>query len=454
MIDRIFDFLSSLKLAVFIILALAVISAVGTIFEAKYDAYYAQQVVYHSIYMVAALGLLCVSLIAVMVDRWPWKKHHSGFICAHIGIIILLLGSVVTQRYGVDGSLSFEIGKSGRYVMLNDRELAVYTTFDGSQMREMFRRDVNFLKDPPSIEKPLVISLGAEKAEIIEYHHFAFRESEILASEKASDGPAIRFQLQNPNVNLTEWVRRDPSRRFSEINLGPARVVLSDGDYKPVDGLNQIILSPASETEVAYQIFSKSVGKVTAQGKLSLGQVAETGWMGLTLKLIRYLPSAKESIKYVPAENVTPMASSAVKLRFRGEEHWLGLNSLLRLFSENEMFMLSFANKRVDIGFDMKLTRFEIGRYEGTMRAASYESDVLVPDLGEVNISMNEPLYYRGFTFYQASFEQDETGQPVASILSVNYDPGRVLKYLGSFLIVLGSILLFYFKRPLRRKNV
>jgi cytochrome c biogenesis protein ResB len=73
---------------------------------------------------------------------------------------------------------------------------------------------------------------------------------------------------------------------------------------------------------------------------------------------------------------------------------------------------------------------------------------VQIPGGHDVVISMNEPLKYNGYTFYQSSFERDErTGKPAISILSVNYDPGRWIKYLGSMLMVLGSIILFYFKR-------
>jgi hypothetical protein len=60
---------------------------------------------------------------------------------------------------------------------------------------------------------------------------------------------------------------------------------------------------------------------------------------------------------------------------------------------------------------------------------------------------MNEPLKHKGYTFYQSSFEEDKMGNPVTSVLTVNYDPGRWLKYIGCLLIVLGSILLFYFKK-------
>jgi hypothetical protein len=85
-------------------------------------------------------------------------------------------------------------------------------------------------------------------------------------------------------------------------------------------------------------------------------------------------------------------------------------------------------------------------------RAASYASQVAVPGLTEsATISMNEPLKHMGFTVYQASFQDGPDGKPVASIFSVNHDPGRWLKYLGCLIISLGTILLFYMKRKTAR---
>ena len=41
---------------------------------------------------------------------------------------------------------------------------------------------------------------------------------------------------------------------------------------------------------------------------------------------------------------------------------------------------------------------------------------------------------------------EDARPRPTVSIFSVNRDPGRVWKYIGSLLIVLGSIMLFAVK--------
>ncbi|MEZ4873832.1 MAG: cytochrome c biogenesis protein ResB [Bdellovibrionales bacterium] len=98
-------------------------------------------------------------------------------------------------------------------------------------------------------------------------------------------------------------------------------------------------------------------------------------------------------------------------------------------------------------------SNLKVGRYPGTNRAATYASDVRVKELGDVNISMNEPLKHKEFYFYQASFQSDESGNPTTSILSVNNDPGRFLKYLGSLLITIGSLWLFYLKKFKARKK-
>ena len=88
---RILKFTASLKLAVIVILGLAVISAVGTITEARYnDAMVANKLVYTSPWMYVILSLLCVNLIGVMIDRWPWKQHHAGFVLGHIFILHLV----------------------------------------------------------------------------------------------------------------------------------------------------------------------------------------------------------------------------------------------------------------------------------------------------------------------------------------------------------------------------
>lgn len=442
---RIFDFLASIRLAVIIILSILVVSAVGTIYEARFDAQVAQKLVYRSVYMYAVMIALTINLVAVMIDRWPWRRHHAAFVLAHIGIITLLIGSLITQRLGLDGSMAFGIGETNRYVSVDEQELAVYASLDGGErLAPILQRPVDFFLHPPK-RQPVKVNLGTGDLEVVDYIHYGLRKSEILESDKVTDGPAARIQLVSPRVNVTQWILREAGARQGEVALGPAKVVLTSEPFT-YSGGNVLVINPKSKPW-KYQIYTASKGGLVRSGSMSEGDRLPTGWMDIELKVLRLYERAREVVTFEDRKTPSPLARPAVQIKYDGALHWLGLGSVLKLFSQNQMIWVTFANRRIDLGFPIKLVQFDIGHYQGTMRAASYESQVEVPGLGQHLISMNEPLKHSGFTFYQASFEQDEMGKPVASILSVNRDPGRFVKYLGCGLIVLGTIMLFYFRR-------
>ncbi|MCB0412632.1 MAG: hypothetical protein KDD22_08910, partial [Bdellovibrionales bacterium] len=277
--ERVLKALSSLKLAVFTILMLLIISAVGTITEARYDAEYAQALVYNSPFMWAVLILLCVNLIAVMVDRWPWKKRHIGFLMAHIGIILTLIGAFLTQQYGVDGSLAFGIGQTNQYVTVKGREIRIFALTTEGGSTELSRVSTDFLLQPPK-KNPFQINFGNKFVKVLDYAHYATRESEIVPSEHKADGPGVRFQLQNANVTLAEWLLKPNYKKKESIDLGPARVILSEED-QVFDGRNMIALKPIDDKKLGYRIFSARKLGMTASGEISEGETVETGWMGL-----------------------------------------------------------------------------------------------------------------------------------------------------------------------------
>ena len=460
--NSVIKFFASIKLAVVIVLGLATAIAWGTIVEAQFDAERAQKLVYHSWPMYILLGLLCISLIAVMIDRWPWEKKHTGFVLAHIGILILLFGSWVTRKYGVDGSMYFPVGGMSRNVIVNNPEIIVFASL-GDSYTNLYTGEHDFLTKPLPPEG-LKIPVSDKTLEILEYQPYSLREQKIVASTDAADGPAIRFQLQNPNVNMTEWIIQTSPGREAVQDLGPAKVVLTRGEYNG-EGQNAVVLVPDADGEsLNYTIYSARALEGRAQvrkGKVKPGDTLETGWMGLVMRILNYYPHAKDDIIFHKRERPTPLTVQAIRIRFDGQERWIGLDSVLKFFTDQAMYLVSYGNRRLDLAkvfnepsFQMSLQKFSVGRYQGTNRAATYESIVTVPGRGDVAISMNEPLHYKNFTFYQASFEDDpKTGKPRASILSVNYDPGRWLKYLGSLTIVLGTIHLFYFKRRAAAKK-
>jgi hypothetical protein len=60
-----------------------------------------------------------VNLAAAAFSRYPWKKHHAGFVITHAGIITLLVGALVGRIWGIEGTMTLFVGDgpSNRLVM-------------------------------------------------------------------------------------------------------------------------------------------------------------------------------------------------------------------------------------------------------------------------------------------------------------------------------------------------
>ncbi len=449
-LQKFWRFSTSFQLGIPILIVLTILIATGTIIESRLDAYAARRYIYESWMMYVTMGLLIFNLTIVMVDRLPWQTKHYPFIFVHIGIITMILGGFVTQKFGIDGSVSVPIKGKNNFVSLPQTDLVVYATFDGDRYTKIFDREVDFFKSAPSERNPYQIQVRDNKIQVIDYVPYARLTKKIRATESAQAGASVRFQLMNANVKQVESITQIRKSKTAKFNFGPAQVFLGDVKRESADK-NEIYLTPAADQQLRYTIFHKDQKNPYKTGAIKIGDVIATGWMGLELRLLDYLPRATEEWDVVRSEAPTPITTAALQIRRGSDTHWLVLNDILKIFSEAEAYLITYQNRRLDLGFPILLKTFKVSRYEGIQKAMAYESEVQVGTGDQIQdglISMNEPLKYSGYTIYQASFQEDEvTHEPTASVFSVNFDPGRWIKYFGALILSTGIVWLFYQKR-------
>lgn len=181
---------------------------------------------------------------------------------------------------------------------------------------------------------------------------------------------------------------------------------------------------------------------------LALNESVQLPWMGFELTLLKH-----QAIK-VPGFEATPVipiqknseiikgSTRALKIRIRTQEYWITNEKGLVLLIDGKKVELYLTKETLTLPFEFVLTNFKMDKDPGTNNPASYESFVrLFSDEGpsDHHVYMNNPLKYKGFTFYQASYSQDQQGN-YSSTLTANVDQGRPLKYLGSLLLVFGAI--------------
>ncbi|MGZ3693275.1 MAG: cytochrome c biogenesis protein ResB [Bdellovibrionota bacterium] len=451
--NRVFEFLASLELAVFLILSMAASLAAGTIYESRYSAAIAGQMVYRAWWMQILLWLFMMNLAAVALSRLPWKRHHIGFLITHLGIIILLLGSWVTQRAGIDGVVALAPGESGRHVRMEENMLYVFRAVQGKTYELVVNRPLHFdlrhpLAKPESI--PFEANTGAEKElQILHYYPEATRDVQAQDVKTAEGNPAVKIRVSGSRATFSEWMFLQPDTGTTR-DLGPARVRFVRGtpDLSTVPDKPTLMLylegKPLQPPRVAV---AKAGEKFRILGRAVPQKAMPLGWMDFEFTLDEYHSAAVPKAEYQPLEKPIPGFEpfQAIEVGLGKEKIWLELGAYGQISAGDAVYYVQFTRKQADLGFDIKLNKFNIAYYEGTTKPKAFMSEVEVAGQKH-EISMNNPLHHGGFTFYQASYDTDPDGVPRTSVLSVNYDPGRYTKYAGSLMIVLGIISMFYFK--------
>jgi hypothetical protein len=472
--ESVWHFLISLRLAVCVILSLAVSLAVATTIESKYDTATAQYFVYQARWFYALLTLLGLNILAVALSRLPWKWRQSPFLMAHAGILMILTGSYMTATLGLDGNLRIGEGEVNSAVELNDHVL-------------LFREDED-LKTKPFPWMPASVAADFKG---VDYPDFKIRVEKYISDAESKvnfvsgtdperkPGPAIQIRILGaPMGGAPEiWLwGSDPG--WATQKMGLARFVIrkeSQKDLTPPDLATaeaRLDFVVSDDGQLKYEATSirgeKKSGKIDLKLLASKEEpvIVDPQWrMPIKIQVKRFIPMAINTTEYVPVgikpsgmgSNLPQPAMLVSLLSNPKSKLWLGLGDRADFNDPSgKQVSIGLFPRRVVLPYAIRLKQFEMKHDPGTQDAAAYSSFVQVVDsfqkdktaldsLPVEHITMNEPMSVKGYTFYQASYIPDSP-RPTVTVLSVNHDPGRPLKYWGSVLLVLGSIALYVSK--------
>src|SRR5450755_348164 len=197
---RVFRFLSSVKLAVILLMVLIVATAIGTIYESRFDAKVARAYVYEAPWFNLWLILLGVNLAAAAFSRYPWKRHHTGFVITHAGIITLLIGAVVGRIWGVEGTMTLFIGNEpSNRLVIDQQEVRIQ---EGDQT-STFAVGIQHRHSHPDRAVSLGTTPGGWKIEVSDYAELLLPVS---SPQAVSQGGAPALQIKLWNGGMTQQV--------------------------------------------------------------------------------------------------------------------------------------------------------------------------------------------------------------------------------------------------------
>lgn len=224
----VFRFFSSVKLAILLLAVLIVASVAGTLYETSFDAKIAKAYIYDASWFNAWLLILGLNLLFAALSRWPWKRHHTGFLITHLGIITLLIGSYIGKSWGIEGTMTIFKGRPPNNQLVIDQKV-LHLQQDGARSLAW---PVEIIGRKPTAERPWKLgqTVSGYQIEVVDYAPFlatALEPKEVDANTAAAK-PAAHVKLVSARLNQTidRWLLADDNTDNNALNLGMAAVRL------------------------------------------------------------------------------------------------------------------------------------------------------------------------------------------------------------------------------------
>tara|TARA_Y100000815_G_scaffold101609_1_gene90364 strand:- start:20531 stop:23635 length:3105 start_codon:yes stop_codon:yes gene_type:complete len=441
----------------FLFIIFAAAMAIGTFIEDAYNTDTARKIIYNAKWFELIMLLFMLNFFGNIKRYQLHKREKWATLLLHLSFILIIFGAAVTRYISFEGMMPIREGAAESQFYSDKAYLTVFV--DGEYEGEMRRR---------TYEEPLIMTS---------------KEIPLLASNEFSVSDQFKnipFEIEYKDymTGAKEVIKEDPNGIFyiKMVEAGDGgrhEHYIKEGEVQNIHNLLYALNKPTpgainiTTDGENYTISTPFEGSFMRMADQFQGMVTKDSVQPLMLRSLYNVggaqfvfpePAVKGAITYESDNDFKSKENAAltVVVRTQGQEKELTLlggskkMGIPQAFKIGDLeFTLLFGSKVHELPFAVKLNDFIATKYPGTESSyESFESKVTVLDTEQNNnfdarIYMNHVLDYRGYRFFQASYDQDEKG----TILSVNHDFwGTWISYIGYFLLYIGLMAILFDK--------
>ena len=334
--------------------------------------------------------MLLVNLLAAHIYRFQFTVKKLGIQIAHSGVILLLVGQLVTDMFAHESQIRFTEGETKTYAE-SSRNFELAFTVDASGGSEEVITVPQSLLVPGREVQDSHLPFTLRVKSFWKNSGAEFRAPMMVTGPPATtNGVAVNFDFQpQPEV-----------KTMDDKNVPTARVELVGPDGSLGDWIVSGWTGDAGMVDGERQGYTREVGP--------------------------------EMTRQIMSDLLRPQSVTV----------------------SGKKFTFELRPERIYLPFSMTLLKATHTVYQGTDIPKDFRSRVQLqnPRTSEnraVEIYMNAPLRYSGLTFYQYQMTAGEmavqAGETPSSVLQVVHNPGWLTPYIGCALVALGLVVQFMF---------
>ena len=302
---------------------------------------------------------MMINLLAAHIIRFKLTWARSGILLIHAGLIVMMIGEVVTGVYQIERNMVIKVGETASTVV-----------------------------QPGKTELAVIRRIDTKKDQVVTVPGRMLQEGSVVEHEELPFKALVRVYMVNSNLLNAN---HNPNRHAKNpATHGTGLSVIAD----PVSETSGVDPNQKHDQPSVYVKLTSRTGKDLGTWLLSVGL----------------------------------------------DEQWIEVDGV--------MYQIALRFKHSALPYQMHLNKFTHAKFQGTETPKDFRSYIRLIDAEEgvdrdVEIYMNNPLYYRGQTFYQSSWTTDPMGKANGTVLQVVQNPGWLLPYISCLIVGIGMLVHF-----------
>jgi len=443
---KLVSFLISTKFTAILFVLFPLSMGIGTFVESYYSTTTAKILIYNAWWFELMMVFFVINFLfnikrynLITFSKWP-------ILLLHISWILIIVGAGVTRYIGYEGVMPIRENSSSDKFLSEETHLTAL--IDGEINGEPIRR---------GLEDEFLFSEVTNNYFIWKYDF---------------EGQSFSIEYEDFFENAKEDViEKEIGEEFLKI------VEASDGTRHDhflksgqVTSIHNILFALNNDTEGAINISLKNGQlyiKSPFEGNYLRMSDQKQGFLSKDIDEILVLRSLynvaglqfvfpdgiiKGDFEVVRSDEESPQQGLFLRISSKDESKVIGILggkgvvNLPKKINVGDLdFSLTYGSLEKSLPFRIRLNDFIAEKYPGTEKSySSFKSKVSVIDDSnfDYEIYMNHILNYKGYRFFQASFDPDERG----TVLSVNHDfYGTLITYIGYILLYIGLMGVMFF---------
>lgn len=489
-ISAFFRFIGGISFALILIAATASFAIIGTLLESITDSHrYAAIFTYGSPLFSLLLWGFFLNILISALRRFPFKRRHIPFLITHLGMLMVLAGTLIKSYFGTQGTMTIVEGSSSDEIFLPE-SYALSIEAKGEASPQFYSLNPRFsrysqalpLNNPtPTPYEHLKITLldyTPNSYEIIDswikQKHlsiFGLPPFPVLQLSATEELPSP-FRVRLPQSDTETWdlftvhtddvidIAQKVYRRALETT-NPTLLIAQDHD-------NSYLFVMTKSGEVASTFHQQSnAERILAYDDGYLGYSVEASFPELESSRIQLESQLSPRHQVIAPTNKLENNLPCVALRFEKDSKQETITLCYNPFGNgfkwpvlNGTYLVRFQPLLKTIPYRVRLRQARQINYAGSQQPYSFEGDLIITDknsgqIVESSISMNNVYEtWDGYRFYLANISPPDKGALKRVQIVVNRDPAKyLLTYPGACIMTLGILLLFFSPRRKQDKK-